>query len=152
MPRTTRARARTLDNSRIELTIPLRMSGRASGGGGGAVDACYICANDFCGDDVCCRSLTHLECCTQTMCCACLARMIKRCKCSDDCEAVIALCPFCREVSPVTVLDVFLGRAAVCKPCLENDEQEDTEDDSDDDESGEPQEPEPSAETSAAET
>lgn len=131
MPRTTRARARTLDNSRIELTIPLRMTGRTAGG---AVDQCYICANDFCGDDVCCRSLTHLECCTQTMCCACLARMIKRCKCADDCEAVIALCPFCREVSPVTVLDVFLGRAAVCKSCVENDEEEETDTDTEADE------------------
>lgn len=118
MLRTARARARTLDNSTtIELTIPLHSSSADSCGG-----TCYICANDFCDDDVCCRSLTHLKCCTQAVCCGCLGKMIKRCKCEDECEAVIALCPFCREVSPVDVLDVFLGHVPACKVCVTADD------------------------------
>ncbi len=82
-----------------------------------SVEQCYICANDFCGEDACGRSLTHLKCCTQTMCCGFLAKLVKRCRCSDDCDAAIALCPFCREVSPVTVLDLFLGHVAPCRAC-----------------------------------
>jgi hypothetical protein len=125
MPRTTRALARRLDNSTtIELTIPLRMAGAGAGGGGGGdgesdgdAAQCYICANDFCAADDCCRTMTHLGCCTQAVCCGCLSKVVKRCRCTDECEAVIALCPFCREVSPVVVLDVHLGHAAVCKLC-----------------------------------
>lgn len=97
-----------------------------SGGGGGGGDDdepgdCYICANEFCADDDCARSMTHLACCTQAVCCGCLAKMIKRCRCAEECEAVIALCPFCREVSPVSVLDVHLGHAKVCKSCAAGD-------------------------------
>jgi hypothetical protein len=121
MLRTTRARARRLDNSRIELTIPLRMGSGGDGGDSDDAAECYICANDFCVDDDCCRAMTHLACCTQAVCCGCLAKMVKRCRCSEECEAVISLCPFCREVSPVSVLDVHLGHAAACKLCVAGD-------------------------------
>lgn len=110
----------------IELSIPMRIM-RGSGGdeaaqGGDEDDSsCYICANAFCASDSCCRSMTHLGCCTQAICCGCLLKSSKRCTCKEDCDAVISLCPFCREVSPVEALDVFLGAKAACAACLKAD-------------------------------
>ena len=79
-------------------------------------------ANAVCAADECCRTLTHLGCCTQTICCGCLLKSSKRCGCKEDCDAVISLCPFCREVSPVEALDVFLGGKPPCAACLKADE------------------------------
>lgn len=112
----------------IELSIPMRLM---RGAGAGAAETrlldaddvtCYICANGFCANDECGRTLTHLGCCTQAICCACLMKSCKRCACKDDCDAVISLCPFCREVSPVEALDVFLGSKTACAECRKSDE------------------------------
>lgn len=83
---------------------------------------CYICANSFCAGETCCRTQTHLACCTQSICCGCLLKSSKRCGCKEDCDAVISLCPFCREVSPVEALDVFLGCKTACAACVKADE------------------------------
>ena len=112
--------------NRIELSIPVRLVRDAVGGSGEDADddddtACYICANAFCDNEDCCRTLTHLGCCTQAICCGCLLRQAKRCMCKDDCDAVIALCPFCREVSAVEVLDIFLGGVKACASCVKAD-------------------------------
>jgi hypothetical protein len=114
MPRIARTRGRALDNARIEITIAA--TGNAAEPGD-PEHCCYICANEFCADDACCRALTYLDCCTQTMCCACLVKLSKRCRCREDCDAVVAMCPFCRDMSPLKVLDVFLGNAGPCKAC-----------------------------------
>lgn len=122
-----RTRSRTTENATvIELSIPMRLMRGSTGGGeshGESDDdvSCYICANSFCATESCGRALTHLACCTQAICCACLVRSSKRCLCKEDCDAVIALCPFCREVSPVEVLDVFMGYKAPCKACAKSD-------------------------------
>lgn len=118
----------------IELSIPMRLvrgSSAAAAAGSDSDDSddsdpgdgtCYICANSFCSDDECCRSLTHLGCCTQSICCGCLLKSSKRCCCKDDCDAVISLCPFCREVSPVETLDIFLGhKQQPCTSCVKAD-------------------------------
>ncbi len=110
-------RTRSTDSS-VTIEFTVRRDATDDTPASASTESCYICANDFCDDDACGRSLTHLKCCTQTMCCACLAKVVKRCRCADDCDAVIALCPFCREVSPVTSLDVFLGHVAPCKACV----------------------------------
>lgn len=109
----------------IELSIPMRLV-RGGGDADAAADAgddetCYICANSFCGEEACARALTHLACCTQAICCGCLLKSSKRCLCKDDCDAVISLCPFCREVSPVEALDIFLGGKAACAACAKGD-------------------------------
>lgn len=83
---------------------------------------CYICANAFCCEDECSRAMTHMGCCTQAICCGCLLKSSKRCGCKEDCDAVISLCPFCREVSPVDALDLFLATKAACKACRKHDE------------------------------
>lgn len=105
----------------IEVSIPVRALRDAEDGQEDEDMACYICANSFCEEDECSRSLTHLACCTQSICCGCLVKSCKRCGCKEDCDAVISLCPFCREVSPVDALDMFLGAKAPCKACVKSD-------------------------------
>lgn len=124
---TTSATARN-GNAVIELSIPMRLVNRRHRGGADSDSddsdddlACYICANCFCDDEACQRSMTHLGCCTQAICCGCLLKSSKRCTCKEDCDAVISLCPFCREVSAVEALDVFLGQKAACKACARSD-------------------------------
>ena len=107
----------------IELSIPMRLM---RGGEGGAAEeeddaVCYICAHEVCAAEECGRTITHLGCCTQAICCACLLKSSKRCGCKEDCDAVISLCPFCREVSPVEALDVFLGTKPPCAACAKAD-------------------------------
>ena len=108
----------------IELSIPMRIVNRGRDRPVEEEDdeTCYICANSFCEQEECVRSMTHLGCCTQTICCGCLLKSSKRCTCKEDCDAVISLCPFCREVSAVEALDIFLGQKPACKACLKADE------------------------------
>lgn len=106
----------------IELSIPMRIMRGEDGAEAEADDeSCYICANSFCGEETCGRAATHLACCTQAICCACLLKSSKRCLCKDDCDAVISLCPFCREVAPVEALDIFLGGKPACAACAKKD-------------------------------
>lgn len=106
----------------IELSIPMRIVNRGRDREEEAdEDTCYICADSFCEREECARSMTHLGCCTQAICCGCLLKSSKRCTCKEDCDAVISLCPFCREVSAVEALDVFLGQKAACKACARSD-------------------------------
>lgn len=82
---------------------------------------CPICAESFCARETCGRSPTALKCCDQPVCCTCIARVSKRCTCTSNCAAVIAYCPYCREISPVTSLDIFLGvKGGVCKECTDD--------------------------------
>lgn len=107
----------------IELSIPMRIVNRGRDREEEDDDVtCYICANSFCDEEECVRSMTHLGCCTQAICCGCLLKSSKRCTCKEDCDAVISLCPFCREVSAVEALDIFLGTKVACKACLKADE------------------------------
>ena len=110
----------------IELSIPLQYAVSTSEAAAAATaqtatappdEACYICAENFCNNADCCRSLTHLTCCTQPICCGCMVKTAKRCTCREDCDQVIAYCPFCRMISPCDALDLFRG--ACLKPCRE---------------------------------
>jgi len=103
----------------LEFTIPFSDSSDDSDD---SDMTCYICANTFCASNACSRASTSLKCCTQPICCACVAKTAKRCGCADDCEQIIAHCPFCRDISPLAARDVFLGlKAAACKACLRAD-------------------------------
>lgn len=120
-----RMRASAAGATIIEVSIPLRTVSSTEESLDEDDDVvCYICANSFCAADQCSRSMTHLACCTQSICCGCLLKSCKRCGCKDDCDAVISLCPFCREVSPVEALDVFLGSKEACNECVKADERE----------------------------
>ena len=98
----------------IEVSIPLSLSNRISEEDD---DACFICANTFCTQDLCARSITHLRCCSQVMCCGCALKIARRCRCTDECDAVVAFCPFCREIVPQGALEMFLGSRPACKEC-----------------------------------
>lgn len=100
----------------IEVSIPLNLS-RGSVAHSDDDDSCFICAHAFCDDDMCTRAMTNLRCCSQLLCCGCVVKVARRCKCTDDCEAVIAVCPFCREIVPIGALEVFLATKAPCKEC-----------------------------------
>ena len=82
-----------------------------------ADESCHICRETFCEDDECCRTMTSLKCCTQTICCACATKMAMRCTCTEECSAIIAYCPYCRMVSPLQAIDVFLGHTKPCRAC-----------------------------------
>ena len=101
----------------IEVSIPLSVARGGSAESDDEDDACFICAQGFCREDACLRSSTHLSCCSQNICCGCTVKLAKRCKCTDDCEAIIAFCPFCREMVSVSSLELFSGIQAVCKCC-----------------------------------
>ena len=99
------------DATIIELAIPVH----GFGGSGGEDATCHICRHSFCHREECCRAPTHLACCTQGICTSCVARLAKRCRCSDTCGAVVAMCPYCREMSPIPALDLYRG--SVLKEC-----------------------------------
>lgn len=121
-----RARARGSGRSSqiISLTIPVTTTN--TGGGEDDSDSddltCYICKSEFCTLGECLRTQTNMDCCTQPICTACMAKMAKRCTCAEECDSVIAFCPFCREICPVAVSDLFLGACtALCKRCQAHD-------------------------------
>ena len=80
---------------------------------------CFICRDAFCAGhpEQCCRVEAHLECCGKTMCTGCLLRQAARCPCDPDCERIIIVCPFCKQVCPLSVMDTFLGHQPVCHRC-----------------------------------
>jgi hypothetical protein len=85
---------------------------------------CHICADALCPLKECCRTGVHLACCTQRICAQCLLKMCKRCRCDAQCTAVIAFCPYCRDISPVAALDLFRAtqRAQGCRNCRQDDD------------------------------
>lgn len=110
MPRIQRSQGAAV----IEVSIPLSLSHRLADDDD---DACFICANAFCAQDSCARGITNLRCCSQVMCCGCALKLARRCKCSEECDAVVAFCPFCREIAPLGALEIFLGSRPMCKDC-----------------------------------
>ena len=127
-----RARTRGREAVTLEFSIPMAQLGGSASRGGGAGDdddddddddqPCSICASTFCARDECCRTMTHLECCTQPLCAGCVSRMARACTCCDECDKVVVICPYCREISGVGCRDVFLGACKKpCKTCVASD-------------------------------
>ena len=99
MPRIQRNRSSAV----IEVSIPLSLARRGEDSDDDD-EACVICAQDFCAQDACVHCMTYLKCCSQAICCGCAVTVSKKCTCEDECEAVIAICPFCREMAPLKAL------------------------------------------------
>jgi hypothetical protein len=111
-----RARAGSRDVT-LEFSLPLSLAGSASSEQPGE---CSICASRFCPRDECCTSLTHLQCCTQPLCVRCVGKLARACTCSDDCDKVICICPYCREISGVSCRELFLGACkSACADCAD---------------------------------
>lgn len=102
----------------LEFSLPLNLATAGSSSSGSeAAGECSICASRFCPRDECCACLTHLQCCTQPLCVRCVAKLARACTCSDECDKVICICPYCREISGVSCRELFLG---ACKqPCAD---------------------------------
>jgi hypothetical protein len=104
----------------IELSIPLHDRHILSSVTGNDV-TCHICTSTFCKaplrNKMCCRTSTHLKCCTQALCCSCLTKLAKRCTCKHSCTEIIAFCPFCREISPLSKEELYRGSRDLCTSC-----------------------------------
>lgn len=87
------------------------------------IDECPICTMPLCLDEtprnVCPRLATTLGCCLQVLCCGCLMKLpVKICACKEDCDAVVAVCPFCRDAVGVSAQELLVGsRTRVCSAC-----------------------------------
>ena len=101
----------------IELNLPVTV-----GTGGSEFETCAVCMNEFCDDDACCRSVNPLDCCSfasgNALCAQCTAKIAKRCKCRDECDAVVLSCPLCREMTGVEALALFQATKPLCERCL----------------------------------
>ena len=122
-----RARGGTSEAVTLEFSIPMAQLGAggraAASRGDDDDDTCSICASTFCAMEECCRTMTHLACCTQPLCVGCVSRMARACTCCDECDKVVVICPYCREISGVECRDVFLGACKKpCKGCVAGDE------------------------------
>jgi hypothetical protein len=82
---------------------------------------CGICLKEWCEDDACNRTMTQTKCCIQGACSACITKISMICKCEDNCPNVIFICPFCRNLSKVEPVTLFLGTKRPCKKCRDND-------------------------------
>jgi hypothetical protein len=85
-----------------------------------AIAECSICLTSVCDDDgrACRHAPAHLTCCGQSICCGCLVKLLRRCRCADDCAAVVGTCPFCREMCRAETVSVFLGHQSACRACI----------------------------------
>jgi len=96
----------------IEVSIPMRYFDEDSDD----VD-CPICAHAVCPDDQCVNTPVKLSCCEQIMCCGCFSKILKRCRCSVDCQAVVGSCPFCRDMCRADAISIFLALHKPCRAC-----------------------------------
>lgn len=100
----------------IELSIPLQYLEADAGAEINSTE-CPICTQAVCLSDTCSLSSTTLSCCDQTLCCACFVKILDRCRCTDDCEAVVGTCPYCRTMCRADTVSVFLARRPPCRRC-----------------------------------
>lgn len=120
MPITRTSRARVSQGAVIFNIADLRLAFSGSGD----EYSCYICKNAFCASDVCPRTATETRCCGQVVCCECSVKFAKRCRCADNCDVMMASCPYCRETAPIAALDIYLGTRSVCSDCLRSEPEE----------------------------
>lgn len=98
----------------IEFMVPLRTDSLTSES---VVDtACPLCAQRYCflQEHRCRRTPTIVTCCKRSVCSGCLWKLAKRCHCTPECRAVIAVCPICGDTTPVSALDMYLGSVDAC--------------------------------------
>ena len=128
MPRTRRhGESRMTQTTHFQIEIPLQNIHEQE------LD-CSICRNSFCLERKCGRTLARLECCENPICCRCLYKLASKCTCDRLCDKVISYCPYCRCVSPLRAIDIFLGTPSKrkCSSCDARDAAENDDDDADD--------------------
>lgn len=96
----------------IEVSIPMRYFDATSDD-----PDCAICAEPVCPSGECAKSATDLTCCDQSMCCGCFSKLLRRCRCTQTCAAVVGTCPFCRNMCRADALSAFLAQRGPCRDC-----------------------------------
>ena len=96
----------------IEVSIPMRYFQSEP-----SEAECSICTHAFCASEKCSLTSTRLTCCDQTICCGCFVKVLRRCRCTDECRAVVGTCPFCREMCRADAACVLTGRFSHCRHC-----------------------------------
>lgn len=81
---------------------------------------CGVCMYAWCEDDSCGKSIVQTSCCFQGMCASCVVKMSMRCKCTDDCDQVVFICPYCKTLSRADSRTIFLGYKRTCKKCRDS--------------------------------
>ena len=81
---------------------------------------CGVCFYNWCEDDMCGKSIVQTSCCFQGLCASCVTKMSMRCKCTDDCDQVVFICPYCKTLSRADSRSIFLGHKKPCKKCRDN--------------------------------
>lgn len=106
-------------NTVIHVQIPVDM--------GGCVDnQCKVCANTFCSMRACKHARTYMSCCGKAICMGCLSKWCSQCTCDRDCEQIVSVCCFCRQISPLTAMELFYGlKHQTCKECSERKDEDD---------------------------
>lgn len=102
----------TASEAVIEVSIPMRYFEY-----GNDIAECTICARPMCPNNRCCLAPTATSCCDQPMCCECFVKILKACKCTTECQEVVGICPFCRDMCRATVANVFKARHTPCSAC-----------------------------------
>lgn len=96
----------------IEVSIPMHYFDSP-----GSEKECAICTHAMCADEKCSLTPTALSCCEQHICCGCFVKLLRRCRCTEDCKAVVGTCPFCRDMCRADCVSIFMGRHAHCRKC-----------------------------------
>lgn len=100
----------TNETAIIEVSIPMHyLEDEGS-------EECGICYSQTCINE-CSRYEQHTTCCSQSVCSECLAKICIRCRCTETCEQIICICPFCRDMSHVSSVALFNARRTVCSSC-----------------------------------
>jgi len=97
----------------IEVSIPMRYFEAERSAGA----ECPICSHVLCTAEKCSLTPTRVTCCGQTICCGCFVKVLRRCRCTADCRAVIGTCPFCREMCRADAACVLMSRFSHCRQC-----------------------------------
>ena len=80
--------------------------------------SCDICYHAYCLQNECQRGCVECNVCSHSLCCLCASKQAKLCRCTDACTGVILLCPFCREVMPISAREMYLSSRPLCQPCV----------------------------------
>lgn len=98
----------------IEVTIPMHCLDSDDD-----LEECGICYTMCCSKE-CSMYEQQTACCDQTICSGCLVKMCIRCRCTSNCEQIICICPFCRDMTVVTSVALFHARKDVCADCKQS--------------------------------
>lgn len=100
------------DTAIIEVSIPMHYLNEDEE----EMEQCGICYQPMCHKE-CSRYGTHMSCCDQSICSYCISKTAMRCKCTQSCEQIISICPFCRDMCSIKSLVMYHAQKQLCSAC-----------------------------------